>query len=169
MTFAEDVIIGEADISDCIFNVPDRFKELSKEFSALLDKSMPAGKAASSKPRKRPRKEKNEFNSIIEKLELQVLTAVENEDRDVTGAYTSDLLSDVIANSGEGQLWITMQTHQNTLAVAKLKDLAGIIIVNDREPEDETRKKAQEEGVPLLQNLGLRLRNLRKTFSIVGK
>lgn len=48
MTFAEDVIMGEAVLTDCIFNVPDRFKELSQEFSALLDKSMPAGKPASS-------------------------------------------------------------------------------------------------------------------------
>ncbi len=90
------------------------------------------------------------LNSIIEKLKLQVLEEGGGGDREVSGAYTSDLLSDVIANSRESQLWITMQTHQNTLAVAKLKDLAGIIIVNDREPEEETRKKAQDEGVVLL-------------------
>ena len=91
------------------------------------------------------------LDAIIKKLELKVLESGGNIDREVNGAYTSDLLSDVIANSGEAQLWITLQTHQNTIAVAKLKDLAGIIIVNDREPEDDTKKKAQEEGVPLLQ------------------
>jgi hypothetical protein len=91
------------------------------------------------------------LNKIIKNLELKVLAEGGDLDRNVTGAYTSDLLSDVIANSGENQLWITLQTHQNTLAVAKLKDLAGIIIVNDREPEDETRQKAQAEGVALLQ------------------
>jgi len=90
------------------------------------------------------------LNTIIEHLELHALEGSGGEDREVTGAYTSDLLSDVIANSGEGQLWITLQTHQNTLAVAKLKDLAGIIIVNNREPEETTKKKAQKEGVPLL-------------------
>lgn len=91
------------------------------------------------------------LNTIIENLGLQVLEGGGNVDRNVTGAYTSDLLSDVIANSGESQLWITLQTHQNTIAVAKLKDLAGIIIVNNREPEDNTRQKARDEGVPLLQ------------------
>lgn len=87
---------------------------------------------------------------IIEKLKLKVLTAQGKLDAKVSGGYTSDLLSDVIANSKEGNLWVTLQTHQNIIAVAKLKDLVGIIIVNSREPDEETLKKAEEEGVPLM-------------------
>ncbi len=90
------------------------------------------------------------LKEIIEKLQLKVLTGQENLDVEVTGGYTSDLLSDVIANSKEGNLWITLQTHQNTIAVAKLKDLAGIIIVNNREPDEDTVEKAKGENVPLL-------------------
>jgi serine kinase of HPr protein (carbohydrate metabolism regulator) len=87
---------------------------------------------------------------IIEKLQLNTLSGQKNLDAEVTGGYTSDLLSDVIANSKEGNLWITLQIHQNTIAVAKLKDLAGIIIVNNREPDEDTLKKAEEENVPIL-------------------
>ncbi len=87
---------------------------------------------------------------IIEKLQLTALSGQNKLDTDVTGGYTSDLLSDVIANSKEGDLWITLQTHQNTIAVAKLKDLAGIIIVNNRQPDEDTLKKAGEENVPIL-------------------
>ena len=87
---------------------------------------------------------------IIEKLELTTISGQNNLDVEVTGGYTSDLLSDVIANSKEGNLWITLQTHQNTIAVAKLKDLAGIIIVNNREPDEETVQKAKQENIPLL-------------------
>jgi serine kinase of HPr protein (carbohydrate metabolism regulator) len=90
------------------------------------------------------------LKEIIEKLHLNVLTGQENLDAEVTGGYASDLLSDVIANSKEGNLWITLQTHQNTIAVAKLKDLSGIIIVNNREPDEDTLQKAKEENVPLL-------------------
>ena len=90
-------------------------------------------------------------------------------DRNVTGAYTSDLLSDVIANSREGKLWITLQTHQNTLAVAKLKELAGIILVNDREPDKETRQKAQEEGIPLLQTTDSAFVISGKLFPLLGR
>ncbi len=90
------------------------------------------------------------LKEIIEKLQLKVLTAKDRLDEEVTGGYTSDLLSDVIANSKEGNLWVTLQIHQNIIAVAKLKDLSGIIIVNNREPDEDTLQKAKEENVPLL-------------------
>jgi hypothetical protein len=91
------------------------------------------------------------LNTIKDQLDLRLLTTGVQLENEVSGAYVSDLLSDVIANSKEGQLWITLQIHQNTIAVAKLKDLAGIIIVNNREPEEDTLQKAAEESVPLFQ------------------
>ena len=91
------------------------------------------------------------LNAIKEQLGLRLLTAEASLEGHVSGAYTSDLLSDVIANSKEGQLWITLQTHQNVVAVAKLKDLAGIIVVNNREPEEETLRKANDEGIVVFQ------------------
>ena len=90
------------------------------------------------------------LREIVEKLQLKVLTGQDRLDTEVTGGYTSDLLSDVIANSKGGNLWITLQTHQNIIAVAKLRDLAGIIIVNNRKPDEETLQKAKEENLPLL-------------------
>jgi len=71
-------------------------------------------------------------------------------DREVTGGYAGDLLSDVIANSRAGSLWITMQVHVNIIAVAVLKELAGIVLVQGREPAEETLKKAVEEHIPIL-------------------
>ena len=38
MTFAEDVVKGEAKLTDCIFNFPERFKALSQELQRLLEK-----------------------------------------------------------------------------------------------------------------------------------
>jgi Na+-translocating ferredoxin:NAD+ oxidoreductase RNF subunit RnfB len=38
LTFAEDVVKGEAKLSDCVFNLPQKFTELSEEFSDLLKK-----------------------------------------------------------------------------------------------------------------------------------
>ncbi len=91
------------------------------------------------------------LKEVVEKLGLRVVAGQDILDREVTHGYTSDLLSDVMANSKEGNLWITLQTHQNTIAVAKLKELSGILLVNDREPDEDTKKKALEERVPLLQ------------------
>jgi hypothetical protein len=90
------------------------------------------------------------LTEVVEKLGLRVLTPKGVGDAKVTGGYTGDLLSDVMANSKTGNLWITMQIHQNVLAVAKLKDLAGIVIVNGRRPDEETTRKADEEYVTIL-------------------
>ena len=90
------------------------------------------------------------LKDIIENLEMRVETAEERVDQEVTGGYMSDLLSDVMANSKDGDVWITLQIHPNIIAVATLKDLAGIIIVQGRKPEKETIEKAQSENIPIL-------------------
>ncbi len=108
------------------------------------------------------------LTEIIEKLQLKVLTGQENLDLEVTGGYTSDLLSDVIANSKEGNLWITLQTHQNIIAVAKLKDFSGIIIVNNREPDEDTLQKAKDEKVPLLVSEAMAYEVSGKLYELIG-
>jgi hypothetical protein len=90
------------------------------------------------------------LNDVIEKLGLRVLTSKVSGDTEVTGGYTCDLLSDVMANGQPGNLWITMQTHQNVLAVVRIKDLAGIVVVNGRQPGEETIQKADQENVTVL-------------------
>lgn len=108
------------------------------------------------------------LKEIVEKLQLQVLVGQNRLDAEVTGGYTSDLLSDVMANSKAGNLWITLQTHQNIIAVAKLKDLAGIIIVNNRKPDEETLQKAKEENVPLLCTEEIAYWITGKLFALIG-
>jgi len=88
--------------------------------------------------------------SIVKKLNLKVECGKDQLTREVSGGYAGDLLSDVMANSKEGNLWITRQTHQNIVAVASLKDLAGIILVQGKGPEEDTLEKASKEGIPLL-------------------
>jgi hypothetical protein len=90
------------------------------------------------------------LRDLIEKLSLEVKSAAAHLDREVTGGYASDLLSDVMANSKPGNIWITLQIHTNIVAVAGLKELAGIILVNGRTPEEDTLRKAEEEKIPIL-------------------
>ncbi len=68
----------------------------------------------------------------------------------MTGGHASDLLSDVIGNSREGDIWITLQVHVNVVAVASMKELSGIILVNGREPDGDTIEKAEAEGIPVM-------------------
>ena len=90
------------------------------------------------------------LQEIVKKLGLEVRCAALNLNRQVSSGYASDLLSDVMANSENDNIWITLQIHQNVVAVASLKELAGIIIVNGREPEEETLQKAEEENIPIM-------------------
>lgn len=109
------------------------------------------------------------LKNIVTRLDLKVLAAAENLDKEVTGGYTSDLLSDVIGNADANNLWITLQTHHNIIAVAKLKDLAGIILVNSRQPDEETLQKAKEENIPLLQTDSMAFTISGKLYELIGR
>lgn len=90
------------------------------------------------------------LTELIQKLNLSVRSAKEHLEREVTGGYASDLLSDVLANGEEGNLWITLQVHHNIVAVASMKNFAGIILVNGREPEQDTIEKAETENIAIM-------------------
>ena len=87
---------------------------------------------------------------VVGKLNLRQFSVQEGLDREVKGGYTSDLLSDVMGHAKEGQIWITLQTHKNIMAVATLKDLAAIILVKGFEPEEDTIEASISEGIPIL-------------------
>jgi predicted transcriptional regulator len=102
------------------------------------------------------------LSEIAERLQLEIRTGANRLDAVVTRGYASDLMSDVMANATEGDLWVTLQTHQNIVAVAVMKALAGIILVSGREPEEETVRKAEAEEVPILISK-------ISTFELVGR
>jgi serine kinase of HPr protein (carbohydrate metabolism regulator) len=87
---------------------------------------------------------------LKEKLGLKVFGGEQGLANEISGGYVSDLLSDVMGNSDTGQVWITLQTHKNVMAIASLKDLAAIILVNNHKPEEDTLAQSNEEGIPLL-------------------
>ena len=88
---------------------------------------------------------------LVEKLGLTVLSGANGLDREIDGCYISDLLSDVMGNAMEGDIWITLQTHKNVMAVASLKELACIILVKNLMPNDETIEQSNDEDLPILQ------------------
>jgi serine kinase of HPr protein (carbohydrate metabolism regulator) len=89
--------------------------------------------------------------NISELPELLSLTVVQGEyaDREVTEAYTSDLLSDVMGNASDECVLITIQAHKNTLAVATLKDMGAVIICNNRPVPEDMIEAARSENIGL--------------------
>ncbi|UCD38134.1 MAG: serine kinase [Fidelibacterota bacterium] len=90
-----------------------------------------------------------ELLTIVDSLGLRLITRKGHLSREITGVYISDLLSDVLAHAKEGNLWVTLQAHPNIVAVATMKELTGIILVNGRTPEEATIQKANEESIPI--------------------
>lgn len=99
---------------------------------------------------------------IVDALELRVAAGRERLDMEVTGGYTSDLLSCAMAGAGKGNVWVTLQGHLNVVAVASLNELAAVIITEGKPVAPETASKAEEEGVVLLQTS-------LSSYQVVGK
>ncbi|HNX79527.1 MAG TPA: serine kinase [Prolixibacteraceae bacterium] len=89
-------------------------------------------------------------SELAEALGLKVWSGSAGLDHEITGGYVSDLLSDVMGFARRGEVWITLQTHKNVLAVASLKELAAVILVKGLSPDEESILHSEEEAVPLL-------------------
>lgn len=91
-----------------------------------------------------------DLETIVNALNLKVRSGNDKMKAEVRGGYAGDLLSDVMGNSKEGNIWVTRQVHQNIVAVASLKDHAGIVLVQGAEPAPDTLEKAMKEGIPIM-------------------
>ncbi len=87
---------------------------------------------------------------LVNELNLEVFSGESGLDREANGGYVSDLLSDVMGHADEAQVWMTLQTHKNIMAIASLKDLAAVILVAGNKPEQDTILQSQTEGIPIL-------------------
>ena len=94
--------------------------------------------------------EKKNLKKLIEELEFKCVTGVNLLDKEPKWAYVSDLLSDVMGKAQPQMIWVTSQIHKNIVAVASLIDLSAIVIVNERKPDEDMLKLAEEEGVVVL-------------------
>lgn len=87
---------------------------------------------------------------VATQLDLKVVTSGVSLGGNVTGGYTSDLLSCVMARAQAGNVWVTLQSHSNIVAVASLLGLACIIVTEGSAIEQGTIEKAEQEGIPIL-------------------
>jgi predicted transcriptional regulator len=99
---------------------------------------------------------------LAEKLNLKVFSGEQGLDREISGGYVSDLLSDVMGFAKEGSVWVTLQVHKNVMAIATLKELAVVVIVKGFEPEADTVEVSNDENIPILGTQ-------EQTFEIAGK
>ena len=99
---------------------------------------------------------------LIEKMNLTIFCGEENVGNEIKGGYVSDLLSDVMGFAQEGNVWVTLQTHKNVIAIASLKELACVVLVKGNKPDDDMLEQAKDEGIPVLGTD-------EQTFEVAGK
>jgi hypothetical protein len=103
------------------------------------------------------------LDNFVESVQGKVLNGnPEFEEISLTGAYVSDLLSDVMGNAKENQVWITIMKHLNVVAVAALANMPCVCFANSVMPDEAVIKKAIDEGICLISSP-------LSTFEIAGK
>jgi serine kinase of HPr protein (carbohydrate metabolism regulator) len=88
----------------------------------------------------------------LETLAQKTLSTVivDNPGAEISAAYSSDLLSDVMGHCGDESALITIQNHLNTIAVCTLVGVEAIVICHGRPIPPDMKEAAEREGVAIL-------------------
>ena len=71
-------------------------------------------------------------------------------DREIDGAYVGDLLSWVMGRARSANVWITIMSNVNIVAVGVLADVSCILLTEGVMPDDDARSAAEKKGVNIL-------------------
>ena len=83
---------------------------------------------------------------MAQKLSLTPI-AVSDDEREFSGAYIGDLLSWVMGRAEHDNVWITIMSNINIVAVASLADVACIVLAEGVTLEENVRATAEQKGV----------------------
>jgi len=86
-------------------------------------------------------------NELCLKLGLKKLSG--DADREVASCYISDLLSRVLGGCQVGDIWITVQSSLNMVAVATMTDASCVILPEGLTVPENVIEKADEEGLTI--------------------
>ena len=71
-------------------------------------------------------------------------------DREINGAYVGDLLSWVMGRAECDNIWITIMSNINVIAVASLSDVSCVLLAENVSLEPDVLKAAKEKGINIL-------------------
>ena len=87
-------------------------------------------------------------NEMAKTLGLTVISATDVE-REFSGVYIGDLLSWVMGRARADNVWITIMSNINIVAVASLADVACIILAEGVTVDENVRATAEAKGINL--------------------
>lgn len=91
-----------------------------------------------------------QFKDIILLLEANLLSGEELQTTTATGAFASDLMSDVLAMVKEENILITGLCNTQVLRTAEMLDMNCVVLVRGKQPTEEFVTMAKEKGICLI-------------------
>ncbi len=88
------------------------------------------------------------LSELCDKLKLNLLCG--NTEREWSGVYAGDLLSRAMSHVKADNLWITIMSNTNVIAVASLTESAAVILAESVELLPEALNAARENDVTVL-------------------
>jgi len=87
------------------------------------------------------------LSELKTKLDLEQQSG--DSDKDIASCYISDLLSRVLGGAEPGDIWITVQSSLNMVAVAMMTDVSCVILPESLTAPENVVEKASEEGLTI--------------------
>ncbi len=88
-------------------------------------------------------------DELLEKTELKPIVLSDGE-REINGVYCGDLLSWVMGKAESGNLWVTIMSNINVLAVATLEEISAVILSENVALEQSVIDTARQKDVNIL-------------------
>jgi hypothetical protein len=90
------------------------------------------------------------LKAYLDAVGAEILTpGVDASAVNITNGYVSDMLSDVMGTAKEGQVWITIMRHMNTVAVASMTSIPCVLFAKGLKPDAAVIERAIQEEVCL--------------------
>ena len=89
----------------------------------------------------------NNLESLAKELGIRHICG--GLDKEVNGCYVGDLLSWVMSHAQYGDVWVTIMSNINVVAVASLTECACVVMAEGVEPDPDVIKVAEEKDITI--------------------
>ena len=91
------------------------------------------------------------IREIAERIDAEVYAEPDRMDEDLTGAFGSDMMSDVLAFAEDRDVLLTGLLNPQIVRTAHMLDMRCIIVVRGKTATDEIKRLAAENEIALLE------------------
>ena len=90
------------------------------------------------------------ISQIIDLLDATILTGRLYEDKEIDFAFSSDMMSDVLAYANKRMLLITGLTNPQAVRTAEMLDIECVLYVRAKSPSEQVIELAKDLGIIVL-------------------